>query len=98
MNRKEMKSAVENIVIESIEAAKMEAAYNDRAVTLSDYINEVEVTLMSISFDTKVAKSMFKGICIQQLESIDPQFKQHVQPKMGMDQNGNWTTNKSIWA
>ena len=96
--RNEMNLKIANIVTEAIEAAKMEANYYGKVATYEGFLIELDVLLMSISFENETAKNMFKGICESKLKSIDPDFKDLVQTKTAMDCNGNYTTNRELWV
>lgn len=94
----EMNQAITNIVTEAIEAAKGEANFYNRAVTLTDFNNELECLLIPIRFENQNAENTFKGLCISALSKVDAEFKEFVQPKMAMDANGNYTIDKALWV
>lgn len=90
-----MKATITNIVSEAINQARMEACNYDRKMSLSDVITEIEISVSFIKFDTSVARNMFFGFCIAELQKV----ASYLYPaKMQMDKNGNYTSNQSLWA
>lgn len=90
-----MKNAINQIVTEALNQAKMEASSYDRAANLSDVSLEINIMVDSIKFDTITAKNMFLGFCFTELRKVAPIL---YPAKMAMDMNGNYTSNSNLWA
>ncbi len=97
-NNNTMEAKINEIVTEAVDQAKMEASMTGSEPTYNLFLIELDVMLMGMTFDTPMAKSLFSGLCTKALSKVDPEFKQLVQPAMGMDQDGNYTSDKSKWA
>ena len=92
-----MKTAITNIVTEAINQARMEActSLSERTMKLSDVLLEIEIILNEYTFDTLIAKNMFRGFVTDELQKVAPFL---YPPKMYMDANGNYTANSKLWA
>lgn len=93
-----MNQKIETTVKTAIKNAKSEAMFADRAVTYNDFLIELETILGFAKFENAKTKNMVRGMCCSELGRIDPKFKQHVQPRMAIDQFGNYTADASKWA
>lgn len=90
-----MKNTIKNIVSEAVNQARMEASSYDRAMTLADVQAEINCIVEFIKFDTTTARNMFIGFLDVELRKV----ASHLYPaKMGMDKNGNYTSNSKLWA
>jgi hypothetical protein len=93
-----MEAKINEIVIEAVDQAKMESSMAGTVPTYNLFIAEVGVILMGMEFENSTARSLFSLSCERALSKVDPEFKQLVQPAMGMDEDGNYTSDKSKWA
>jgi hypothetical protein len=92
-----MKTTIINIVTEAINQARMEAcsSLSERTMNLSDVLLEIEIILNTYTFDTLIAKDMFRGFITAELQKVAPSL---YPAKMQMDQYGNYTSNQNLWA
>jgi hypothetical protein len=90
-----MTNSIKNIVSESLDQARMEACNYDRTMTLADVRAEVDSIVDFIKFDTNVARLMFMGFIDTELQKTAPSL---FPPKMGMDREGNYTSNQQNWV
>lgn len=89
-----MKATILNIATESIHQATMEACMYDRTATLANVLLEAEILVSSLKFDTLIASNMFMGLVVTEIQKQAP----YLVNKMGMDKNGNYTSNQKLWA
>lgn len=90
-----MKNSIKNIVSEAVSQARMEASSNDRTMTLADVKAEISCIVEFIKFDTNTAKNMFMGFIETELQKVASSL---YPAKKQMDQNGNYTSNQSLWV
>jgi hypothetical protein len=90
-----MTNSIKNIVSEAIKQAGMEASSYNRTMTLADVKTEINCVVEFIKFDTNVARLMFMGFIETELQKVVASL---YPAKLGMDQNGNYTSNSKLWA
>lgn len=86
---------INRIAKEAISAARSEARFDDRDVTLSDF--HAEVSLLMVQFEIENT-AMFAGAVERAAQTLCPEFFAFVRPAVAMDENGNYTTDQSKWA
>jgi hypothetical protein len=82
---------INRIAKEAVNAARSEARFDDRAVTLADFHAELNVL-------TNGQSAMFAGACERAAQDLCPEFFSFVRPAVSMDQEGNYTSDKLKWA
>jgi hypothetical protein len=90
-----MTNSIKNIVSEAIFQARCEASNYNRVMTLADVKAEINCTVEFIKFDTTTARNMFMGFLDTELQKAAPSLHP---AKLGMDRNGNYTSNQSLWV
>tara|TARA_R110002167_G_scaffold110087_4_gene280363 strand:- start:22525 stop:22806 length:282 start_codon:yes stop_codon:yes gene_type:complete len=86
---------INRVAAEAINAARDEARFDDRVVTLGDFHAEVAVLVAQSTIENS---PMLGGAIERAAQSIAPEFFAFVRPAMGMDENGDYTSDKLKWA
>ena len=86
---------INEVATKAIMAARDEARFEDRNVTLNDFHMEVSVLMAGMNIENP---SMFAGAVERSAQTLYPEFFAYVRPAMGMDENGNYTSDQSKWA
>jgi hypothetical protein len=90
-----MTNSIKNIVSEAISQAGMEASSYNRTMNLADVKAEINCVVEFMKFDTNVARLMFMGFIETELQKVAASL---YPAKLGMDINGNYTSNQKLWA
>jgi hypothetical protein len=98
LNTQNMENRINEMAIEAIHSAKMEASYYGREVTLEGFLNEVNCVLMACEFENEATKAMIDTAIKLESERVDPVFYNLVYPKIRIDQDGNYTKDSTKWA
>jgi hypothetical protein len=64
-------------------------------MTLADVKAEINCVVEFMKFDTNVARLMFMGFIETELQKVAASL---YPAKLGMDINGNYTSNQKLWA
>jgi hypothetical protein len=86
---------INRVAKEAVIAARDEARFEDRDVTLSDFHAEVAVLVAQSTIENS---PMLSGAIERAAQTLSPEFFEFVRPTMGMDENGDYTSDKSKWA
>ena len=86
---------INRVATEAVIAARDEARFEDRNVTLSDFHAEVAVLMAQYNIENT---AMVAGAIERSAQTQSPEFFAFVRPAVGMDQDGNYTTNQEEWA
>jgi len=96
MTKQEMNTEIANI---ALRLAKGVNRWNQNGIALINRVNgTVETELSMMSFSSDVAKAMMSTVIMKTFSNNHPTQYQIVHPKVGMDQNGNYTKDYSKWA
>lgn len=95
---KNMETRITELANEVVEATRMEAMFNDEVVTVETFNMELDVLLDGANFENQTTRSMISTLVKKAVRRLHKEFYELVYPPVGMDQNGNYTTNKLNWA
>ena len=95
-----MNNLTKNIATEAVQDAKLEASFYGSKITPALIAASISCAfaMNEIQFENSTAEFFLETAVLKEIKASFPAVYAEAWPAVGMDQNGNYTTDSSKWA